>query len=323
MRNWGATFQKIFGSIAGFLLAILVFMGPNAAEGQTVAGANARDDYFSEHDLQYGKSIAKDECAALQNAVWMETRLGNECIRYYPSTGLEAAESPEHATVAVLYFHGDHLAGNNPIGNYAKISPQSLTRLMEANYKKYKVPFILIGRPGVYGSSGEHKQRRRMKESLTLNAAVDAIKARYGLTQVVLAGQSGGAYTVAALLTLGRTDVKCAAASSGVYAVAELAEIKRARDHLRSHAGCDVTDYCDQYEVIDHVDGIAQDPHRMFYVIGNPNDRNTVFSLQKKFAEKVLAGGHQLQIIEAEGLGPEGHGLAHVAYRVAGQCAAL
>lgn len=256
-----------------------------------------------------------------EHAVWVEHSLGTECIRYFPSDGLDAAPGQAHAKVAVLYFHGDHLAGSNPLGNYGKISAQGLRKNMQAYYRKFKVPYILIGRPGVYGSSGNHTQRRRLKESYSLNAAVDAIKARYGLEQVVLAGQSGGAYTTAALLTLGRTDVKCAAASSGVYAVNELAEIKRAKNGSRPRPGCDVTNYCDAYEVIDHVNGIAPDAKRVIYLIANPEDQNTVFPLQKKFADKVAAAGHHVELIEAAGRGPEGHSLSHVSYPVAGACA--
>ncbi|WP_051994697.1 alpha/beta hydrolase family protein [Herbaspirillum sp. CF444] len=278
---------------------------------------------FSESDLISGTSTNKEACERQEHAVWVEHRLGTECIRYYPSGGLEEnATGSGKAKVAVFYFHGDHLAGYDPLGNYGKITPQRLLDNMAGYYRKFKVPYILIGRPGVYGSSGKHTQRRRLKESYTLNAAVDAIKARYGLEKLVLAGQSGGAYTTAALLTLGRTDVMCAAASSGVYAVNELAEIKRAKNNLRSKPGCDVTNYCDAYEVIDHVDGVAPDPQRVFYLIGNPNDRNTVFYLQKRFADKLAAAGHRVEIIEAKGLGPDGHSLSHVSYPVAGMCAA-
>jgi len=277
---------------------------------------------FSESDLISGTSTTKEACERQSHAVWVEHQLGTECIRYYPSGGLEQNGAANgKAKVAVFYFHGDHLAGHTPLGNYGKITSQKLIDNMDGYYRKFKIPYILIGRPGVYGSSGQHTQRRRLKESYTLNAAVDAIKARYGLQQVVLAGQSGGAYTTAALLTLGRNDVMCAAASSGVYAVSELAEIKRAKSNLRSKPGCDVTNYCDAYEVIDHVDGVAMDPQRVFYLIGNPRDRNTVFYLQKRFADKLAAAGHRVEIIEAEGRGPDGHSLSHVSYPVAGACA--
>jgi hypothetical protein len=287
-----------------------------AAAAQDTGDENTRP--FLERDLQYGTTSTKEACERQTNAVWVEHRLGTECIRYYPSGGLSPEEKPN---VAVMYFHGDHLAGSAPLGNYGKITPQKLLDGVQSYYRKFGVPYILIGRPGVYGSSGDHTQRRRLKESYSLNAAVDAIKARYGLQKVVLAGQSGGAYTAAALLSLGRTDVMCVAASSGVYAVSELAEIKRAKNYMRSRPGCDVTNYCDAYEVIDHVDGVVADPQRVFYLIANPEDRNTVFFLQKRFADKLAAAGHRVEVIEAKGRGPDGHSLSHVSFPVAGLCA--
>ena len=302
-----------------FLPLAVLLIGTNLssfAVAQEPAGDNLRP--FSERDLQYGTTSTKEACERQTNAVWVEHRLGTECIRYYPSGGLSDEEKPN---VAVMYFHGDHLAGSAPLGNYGKITPQKLLDGVQSYYLKFGVPYILIGRPGVYGSSGDHTQRRRLKESYSLNAAVDAIKARYGLQKVVLAGQSGGAYTAAALLSLGRTDVMCVAASSGVYAVSELAEIKRAKTNMRPRPGCDVTNYCDAYDVIDHVDGVVSDPQRVFYLIANPDDRNTVFFLQKRFADKLAAAGHRVEIIEAKGRGPDGHSLSHVSFPVAGVCA--
>lgn len=297
------------------VLLSLAAASPIAA-AQDTAGEDARP--FSERDLQYGTTSSKDVCEHQTNAVWVEHRLGAECIRYYPSGGLSPKEKPG---VAVMYFHGDRLAGSAPLGNYGKVTPRKLLDEVQSYYRKFGVPYIMIGRPGVYGSSGDHTQRRRLKESYSLNAAVDAIKARYQLHKVVLAGQSGGAYSAAALLSLGRTDVMCVAASSGVYAVGELAEIKRAKNNMRPRPGCDVTNYCDAYEVIDHVDGVVADPQRVFYLIANPDDRNTVFFLQKRFADKLAAADHRVEIIEAKGLGPDGHSLSHVSFPVAGICA--
>ncbi|MBO9537760.1 hypothetical protein [Herbaspirillum sp.] len=290
--------------------------------GEAGAASVISTETFSEHELSYGKEIAQAECARLPNAVWVSHRLGTECIRFYVSAGLPETGAADAPGIAVIYFHGDRLAGSQPLGNYGKVSPATLVKELEFYHRRFNVPFIMVARPGVFGSSGNHSERRRLKESYSLNAAVDAIKARYGLRQLVLAGQSGGAYTTAALLTLGRTDIKCAVASSGVYAVAELAEIKRAMGNLRPRPGCDVTNYCDQYEVIDHVDGIAADPQRRIYLVANPYDTNTRFFLQKRFADKVGAAGHRVEMILAKGKGSDGHSLSHVAYRVAGACAA-
>ena len=277
---------------------------------------------FSERALQWGVSISEADCGQLTHAVWVSHTEGTECIRYYPSAGLESADAtaPRHK-LAVLFFHGDHLAGKTPLGDYGKITPQRLLDTVLRNEQQYKVPYILVARPGVYGSSGDHTQRRRAKEFHSMNAAVDAIKARYALDQVVLAGQSGGSTAAAAILTLGRQDVKCVAAGSGGYAVKELAVIKWQKLGVSPRRGCDGTGYCDPYDVIEHVDGIAPDPGRHIYVIGDPQDQNTVFPLQQAFFDKVHAAGHQVTLMEAQGRGPDRHSMSYVTFRVAGACA--
>lgn len=287
----------------------------------------ALNEPFSEVELQRGKKITESACRQLSNAVWVSHAYGTECIRYYPSGGLTqgGADSLDGAgsvhKIAVLFFDGDHLNGTFVLSNYGKITPQKLLDSAQRLYAQYKVPYIFVARPGLYGSSGEHRQRRRPKEFHSLNAAVDAIKARYGLEQVVFAGQSGGSAVAAALLTLGRTDVKCAVTGSGNYAVNELAYIKILKAGGNPRRGCDGTGYCDAYDVIEHVDGIAQDPRRQIYMLGDPHDENTVFALQRKFFEKVQQAGHAVRLMEAEGRGPERHGLAYLTVKVAAACA--
>lgn len=306
------------GAMAALAASLLTLAG--AALASDADGNAAPRQFFSEYQLIVGKTADREECAGTGHAVWVEHALGTECIRYYPSDGLDFRQAGSPRTAA-LFFHGDRLAGKTPLANYGKASVESLTAEMQKLHREHGVPFIYVARPGVFGSSGDHAQRRRPKEFHSLNAAVDAIKARYGLDRVVLAGQSGGATSVAAILTLGRTDVKCAVPASGGYAVNELAEIKRFKAGQAPRRGCDVTNYCDAYDVIEHIDGIAADPRRSIFLIGDPQDRNTVFELQQKFADAVRAAGHQLEIIEAEGKGPDRHSLSHVAYRVAGECA--
>src|SRR5262249_30669818 len=152
------------------------------------------------------KRISREECQATQDAVWVEHEEGTECIRYYPSANVAGAKR------AAFFFHGDLLEGKLVIPGAYKDNHSATLRKAAQNLARLNgVPFILVARPGAYGSSGLHTERRRLKEYLSLNAAVDAIKARYGLREVLLSGQSGGATTVGALLTLGRTDVACAA----------------------------------------------------------------------------------------------------------------
>lgn len=64
-------------------------------------------------------------------------------------------------------------------------------RQARAIMRQTGLPTIIIARPGTYGSSGNHYHRRRAEEFRAINAALDAIKARYGIQRVILNGHSG------------------------------------------------------------------------------------------------------------------------------------
>src|SRR5687768_907590 len=198
-------------SVSAILWALAISCPALAQHGLT---PEELAESFPPERLYEGIRIPREKCEQTKLAVWVEHKHGSECIRYYPSRNIEGTPR------AVLFFHGDLLEGrftlpgasvNNSVG--AKL--KEAQGLAGAN----GVPFVLVARPGCFGSSGEHSARRRAKEYFSMNAAVDAIKARYNIKEVILSGQSGGGATVGALLTLGRTDVVCAAASSGVFDV--------------------------------------------------------------------------------------------------------
>jgi hypothetical protein len=287
-----------------------------ASAAFTTSWADDPSTPFTDAALIAGLTLTPGECAALPHAVWVRHSLGEECIRYYPSPDVDRAQR------AQFYFHGDLLSDRVVLGPYQTQSPASLLRVAAREAKSQKTPFIFVGRPGAYGSSGEHIKRRQPKEVYSLNAAVDAIKARHGLSRILIGGQSGGAGVTAALLTLGRTDIDCAVATSGVYSVLELAEVKYRKMGQRPRALYDVTGYPNPYDPIHHVDGIRPDPARRFFLIGDPDDQNTVFPLQKKFYEAVKAAGHHVVLLTGFGRGPDRHGLTHYGYAVSGWCAA-
>ena len=283
-----------------------------------IAGAQAAkaddDEVFPPGDLLDGKRTSRERCEVTRDAVWVQHAEGSECIRYFPSSNVAGAKT------AAFFFHGDVLDGRFVIpGAYKDNRAGALRSLIERLANVNGVPYIFIGRPGAYGSSGRHTERRRLKEYLSLNAAVDAIKTRYGLESVHLTGQSGGAASVGALLTLGRPDVRCAAASSGVYDA-----LARARDTAeqsgRAWRGCDVHGICDTYNVTDHVDGVRASPERRIFIIGDPSDVNTAFKYQQAFADKLKAAGHDVTVVEAEATGPQRHVLTFMANRVTGWC---
>lgn len=294
--------------------ALVVLLMLACCAAAPVRADEPEDEEFPESEVIRGKRTSKESCEQTRDAVWVEHRLGSECIRFFPSKNLVGAKR------AAFFFHGDVLDGRFILPGAYKDNRASVLRANVNGLARInRMPYVFVGRPGVYGSSGQHTDRRRLKEYLSLNAAVDAIKARYGLEEVLLGGQSGGAASVAALLTLGRDDVVCAAASSGPYdALARATDIYRAAG--QSLRGCDVTGHCDVYNTTDHVAGVAKSAKRRIFIIGDPQDSNTAFKYQVAFADKLKAAGHEVTLVPAQARGPQRHGLAHMANRVMGWC---
>ncbi|MBC7955774.1 MAG: hypothetical protein H7Y33_07890, partial [Cytophagales bacterium] len=83
---------------------------------------------------------------------------------------------------------------------------------------------------------------------------------------------------------------------------------------------CDVTGFCDTYNVTDHVASVPRSPQRRIFIIGDPSDINTRFKYQQAFADKLVAAGHEVTLIEGEAQGPQRHGLTHMANRTLGWC---
>lgn len=305
-----ATKRKISHGFPAWTSAALFVVAAAGCRAQPIE----QDEVFQPSDVTWGKTIRQDECARLPNTAWVEHKYGSECIRYYPSRAIDGAKE------AIFFFHGDMPVGSAPSAypNNAK----GLMALAESRARTYRIPFIFVARPGTFGSSGRHAERRRPKEFYSMNAAVDSIKAKHNIDKVVLVGQSGGATTVGALLTLGRTDVSCAVGGSGGYAVFELAEVKRWKAGSRSQRGMDSTGWSDSYDVIEYVREIKPDPRRRIFIVGDPKDRNTVFDLQKKFAERVRDAGHDVHLVEVRGTGPENHNVIDPALKLSSLCSA-
>src|SRR6202035_637484 len=67
------------------------------------------------------------------------------------------------------------------------------------------------------GTSGNHTARKTLLELRLMNAALDAIKQRYGFEGFHMVGQSGGSKVVGGLIGL-RHDIACAVLGSGPLA---------------------------------------------------------------------------------------------------------
>ncbi len=259
------------------------------------------------------ESLSRLTCEAKPDRVFVVHAQGSECIAIYPSP------SPVAGAPTVIYFHGDLTAREVQVDGFTGAYLQRAQQALAAIAGREQASFVFVARPGVLGSSGNHGARWQLKEMLSMNAAIDAIKTRLGLTTIALAGQSGGSTIAAALLTLGRRDVTCAVFGSGALLLAETVS------HLRDASGASPIGldmlrrlYFDPSE---RISGIAQQPGRRIFVLGDPIDTRTPFDLQRRFAGRLTAFGHHAVTVEVTARGNGMHNVAHLTLPVAAKCA--
>ena len=269
-----------------------------------------------QHQPQGGPAAASRAiCVAEPGRVYVTHAQGAECIAYFATV----AGRPDPATPTVFFFDGDVPVAAVQRPDFSTIHVGGMRSTLEALAQRLRVRFVYVARPGVFGSSGDHGQRRRPKEMLSMSAAVDAIKALYGIDRIVLAGQSGGATIAAALLTLGRRDVACAVLGSGGMLVTE--DIL----HFRLQSGEPPTAPSvlkrTYFDPGDHIAGVVRDARRRIFVLGDPGDTVVPFQLQRMFAERLEASGHAAVVIEIAAHGQNRHGSLHMTLPAAGKCA--
>jgi pimeloyl-ACP methyl ester carboxylesterase len=252
-------------------------------------------------------AMRQQQCAQASESVWVVKDGRGDCIRYY-SSGLK-----EENAIALVFFHGDIMpARRGGLPGASDREQEGLRSRMSEVSHRFGVPAIFVARPGVYGSSGNHGERRRPREVDLMNLALDELRKRHGIEKFALAGQSSGGHLVGAMLA-NRSDIKCAAMASGVVAV---------RARATAHGwSADATGYRDFYDPIDHVDEIAESPDLTIFVIGDEKDSNVPFRTQKMYFDKLIKRGLNAHLVRAKGSGRQHHGLAHCGIRIAGLCA--
>jgi pimeloyl-ACP methyl ester carboxylesterase len=263
--------------------------------------------------LHWNQPADRATCPDRPGFLWVQPVEGPACIRYFASGDIEGAR------IAVVQFSGDRDGVmDQPPARIPGNTEALRTRDAQRSRDLAGVPWIFVARPGTYGSSGDHRKRRQPVEFHALDAALDALMQRHKLQRLVIVGHSGGATAGAALLTLGRTRVACAVLTSGAYGLLE-----RARLLGRSNDGrTDTTGSAQFYDPLDHVGGIARDPARRIVLIGNPDDRNTPFALQQRFADAVGKAGHRIELRTHAAEPPEFHDLKdRIALLTASECA--
>ena len=283
--------------IAHSVIALLVLTLGGLTTG---AWAETRpDEVFTVEDLLKGTTSTKEQCAALETAVWVEVEGRGDCIRYY------AAGLKERNASAIFYLHGGRLwgpadparAGSDPVA-YAKmlevVRAGYLDNTVAAEKEQVRwlqagldIPLIKIARPGAYGSSGEHKNRIQMREELLVTAAIEAIAKRYNIENLAVTGNSEGGNIAAFVLTK-IPALKCSVLTSSALSLETIAKIDPTNGYLYSP---------NTYNPMKHIADIPHSDRRRIFGVGDPSDVVSPIANQKEFFEAVKAAGHAVWFV--------------------------
>lgn len=272
--------------------------------------------YAMDEPLVWNAKADIQTCPTDHSAVWAEYETGAECIRYFSSGGID------NAPLVFVRMYGDRTASmQRAPSDIPDNTAEAQQAIAERRAKQLGIPMIILARPGTYGSSGDHRARRQKSEFLALDSALNEIMRKYQIDRLVLSGHSGGATAAAALMTLGRDDISCAILTSGAYDLLERAQRLREQRGNAPRPGLDLTGFANPYDPIQHIAGVVDDPERIILVIGNPNDTNTPFDLQERFATALANAGHHVRLIEQPAQGPDFHNLrGDIGYRAIERC---
>jgi hypothetical protein len=209
--------------------------------------------------------------------IWIDLDGERECLRFYGRM-VETPTAPP-----LIFLEGDVLERTSHLDpdwtvplRYLQGSPF----LMQAEAEQFAIAsgrtFVNLARPGTYGSSGNHLQRRREREVALVDAALDLLKAAFGWTSIDLAGLSGGGHLVGALIAR-RSDIRCAVIASGNVAV-------RKRNQERGMT-VDATGYDDFVDPIELVSEVATHPPKNVIVLTDPQDLLVSAAVQSAYVE--------------------------------------
>jgi predicted esterase len=208
------------------------------------------------------------------------------------------------ATDPVIFLRGDVLRltpdGLAVIDGYAKFGPHQQQLWAQEIAIAYGRPFLHLARPGICGSSGDHRDRRCEREVALIDRALDRLKEAFGWNRLTLAGHSGGGHLVGAIMAR-RSDIDCAVISSGNVAV-------RLRNQLAGWER-DITGHADFVDPIDHVDDVARHPPRKIIVLTDRRDRAVRGEVQGAYVEALRAAGVEVEQRFLEALDDNHHQL--------------
>ena len=255
-----------------------------AAAGALSLAAPARADIVPLADQLRGIAIPQEQCEALPRAVFVAVAGREFCIRYYLSVAGGSGNGP------LVFLQGDRLGrldgqtGEfNPGPRDRDLDTRDFNRIATLLSQQAGVPAIYLARPGLDGSSGNHRIRHTSLELNVVNAALDAIKERHRFAGFHMLGQSGGSTLIGGLLGL-RSDLGCTVIGAGLLS------------YPRPRRSSDPA--ADYFNAADFVASIARKRNTRILLVTDPADRKVPERVQTEFAQRLkLAGGEVEQFL--------------------------
>jgi hypothetical protein len=264
------------------------------------AALPARAHILPVADFIRGIAMTPAQCAALPQAVWLNVMGRDFCIRYYLSTAGGESARP------VVFLQGDRLGRLNlktgeftPGPRDKDLDTDDFVRIADALSRQTQGAAIYLARPGLDGSSGDHRIRHSVLELNVVNAALDAIKKRHGFGGFHLMGQSGGSMLVGGMLAL-RADVGCAVIGSGRLA------FNRPKDRTMRLSPDPGREY---FNVADAVSVIAQKRATRILLVTDPLDRKVPEPTQTGFVHMLRQAGGQADQLLVQATDDDRHGV--------------
>lgn len=282
----------------------------SALTASTPTSPGAAATRFIEVLAKEGRSATL--CERQPARMFVHHKLGTSCIAYFVTTGRESLRR------AVVFLDGDVSLEHYGDAERRAVETQRRQRSLQALADRANVRIVQISRLGVDGSSGNHGNRRKPEELVAMDAALDILKERLGLDELVLAGQSGGSTLIASLLTRGRADIACAVLGSGAYELVDLMTAMRQRngDRQKGRGLARVV-----YDPSTQIEGVRIAPKRRIFLLGDRADTRTPFEQQERFAIALEAAGHHARLIAIHATGELNHGASAYALPLAAHCA--
>jgi len=274
--------------------------------GVLTAATSAGAEIIKKEDMLRGITITHAQCDATPQTLWLNVHGRDYCVRYYLSTVGGEGLRP------VVFLQGDQKLKLDAktwtwidTSEVKDFDTDEFMKTADEFSKLAKTTAIYLGRIGLAGTSGNHTARHTLLELHLANAALDAIKQRYGFEGFHLAGQSGGTKLAGGLLGL-RRDVACAVLRSGPLATPLSA---KSPDPGRSF-----------FDASQSAPLAAKDRLLRPYVISDKADKRVPLAQQTGFVDKMRSSGRQVPQFFVEATDEEHHGVQFYTEVVAGGC---